>query len=109
MTRSAACPFPGGTNGELLAHYRALGKLRRTHSAFAGGDFRITAHDCGLFAFIREDENETIHIALNRASFPIHFDFGENFTDLVSGETGSGTTVIEPYGFRIIQVTKKGQ
>ena len=23
--------------------------------------------------------------------------------------TGSGTAVIEPYGFRIIQVTKKGQ
>lgn len=103
-------PFPWGhENGELLAHYRALGKLRRTHSAFAGGDFRITAHDCGLFAYIREDANETIHIALNRASFPIHFDFGENFTDLVSGETGSGTAVIEPYGFRIIQVTKKGQ
>lgn len=103
-------PFPWGReNGELLAHYRLLGKLRRAHSAFAGGDFRITAHDCGLFAYIREDANETIHIALNRASFPIHFDFGESFTDLVSGEVGSGAAVIEPCGFRIIQVTKKGQ
>ena len=103
-------PFPWGhENGELLAHYRALGKLRRTHSAFAGGDFRITAHDCGLFAFIREDETETIHIALNRASFPIHFDFGESWTDLFTGEDGSGAAVLEPCGFRIIKVTKKGQ
>lgn len=103
-------PFPWGReNSELLAHYRALGKLRRTHSAFAGGDFRITAHDCGLFAFIREDENETIHIALNRASFPIHFDFGESWTDLMQNEDGSGAAVLEPCSFRIIKVTKKGQ
>ena len=103
-------PFPWGSeNGELLAHYRTLGRLRREHSAFAGGDFRITAHDCGLFAYTRKDENEIIHIALNRASFPIHFDFGERWTDLFTGEDGSGTAVLEPCGFRIIQVKKKGQ
>ena len=103
-------PFPWGSeNGELLAHYRTLGRLRREHSAFAGGDFRITAHDCGLFAYTREDENEIIHIALNRASFPIHFDFGERWTDLFTSEDGSGTAVLEPFGFRIIQVKKKGQ
>ena len=58
---------------------------------------------------IREDENETIHIALNRASFPIHFDFGESWTDLMQNEDGSGAAVLEPCGFRIIKVTKKGQ
>lgn len=102
-------PFPWGReDAGLLEHYRALGKLRREHSAFAGGDFKVTAHDCGLFAFTRSDANETIHIAVNLASFPIRFDFGESWEDLISGETGSGEGEIQPCGFRMIRANQKG-
>ncbi|MBR5539091.1 MAG: glycoside hydrolase family 13 protein, partial [Clostridia bacterium] len=56
-------PFPWGReNKELLEHYRALGKLRKEHSAFAGGDFRVTKHDQGLFAYERSDNNEKLLI-----------------------------------------------
>lgn len=102
-------PFPWGReNADLLAHYRKLGTLRRMHSAFAGGDFKITAHDCGLFAYTRTNERETIHIALNRASFPIHFDFGKNWIDLYNEKSGSGAAGIEPCNFRIIKINQKG-
>ena len=98
-------PFPWGReNEELLAHYRALGKLRREHSAFAGGDFRITAHDEGLFAFVRENGKETLQIITNRASFGIHYDQSGKWRDLLSGEVGEGAVEIPSDSFRIIKM-----
>lgn len=98
-------PFPWGReNEELLEHYRALGKLRREHSAFAGGDFRITAHDEGLFAFVRENGKETLQIITNRASFAIHYDEDGKWRDLLSGEVGEGAVEIPSDSFRIIKM-----
>lgn len=97
-------PFPWGKEDQtLLAHYRMLGELRKNHSAFAGGDFRVTAHDCGLFAFEREDDTEKILVIVNRASFPIQYPSVENWTDLVTGENGSGAIETPSDGFRIIK------
>lgn len=98
-------PFPWGKeNEELLAHYRALGKLRREHSAFAGGDFRIVAHDCGLFAFERENAEEKLLIITNRASFPIRYPHEGKWTDLLTEKTGEGVIETPSDGFRIVKL-----
>ena len=98
-------PFPWGKEEDsLLAHYRALGKLRKEHSAFAGGDFRVTAHDHGLFAFEREDAEEKLLIIVNRASFPIRYDVKGAWTDLLTQENGNGEIETPSDGFRIIQL-----
>ncbi len=98
-------PFPWGReNEELLAHYRALGKLRKEHSAFAGGDFRVTAHDCGLFAFERENSEEKLLIIVNRASFPIRYPHTGAWTDLLTKEVGDGVIETPSDGFRIVKL-----
>ena len=98
-------PYPWGReNQELLAHYRALGKLRREHSAFAGGDFRVTAHNEGLFAFVRQNEKETLQTIVNRASFTIRYDVDGKWRDLLSGEVGEGHIELPSDSFRIIKM-----
>lgn len=98
-------PYPWGKeNAELLAHYRALGKIRKEHSAFAGGEFRVTAHDCGLFAFERENEKEKILVLANRASFPIRYVNEGKWQDLISEKSGEGEIEIPSDGFRIIKL-----
>ena len=49
-------PFPWGReDAELLAHYRALGAMRRRHPALKDGDFRFLLHTPHAFAFERCD------------------------------------------------------
>jgi len=98
-------PFPWGKeNADLLAHYRALGNLRRTHTAFAGGEFRVVAHDCGLFAFERENAEEKLLIIVNRASFPIRYSHTGEWVDLMTKETGTDAIEIPSDGFRIVKL-----
>lgn len=98
-------PFPWGKEDpELLVHYKRLGKLRRAHSAFCGGDFRVTAHDAGLFAFVREDKKETLHIATNRANDTAKYSVCKEWIDLISGENGKGDIPVESNSFRIIKI-----
>ena len=53
-------PFPWGReNKELQAHYRALGKLRKTHPVLKNGGFRFLSHTPSAFAFERFDTNGT--------------------------------------------------
>ncbi len=97
-------PFPWGREDtELLGHYRALGKIRKEHSVYAGGDFRVTAHDGGLFAFVRENGKETIHTVANRASFTIRYTVEGKWRDLINGEIGENTVEIPADSFRIIE------
>ena len=59
-------PFPWGReDADLLAHYRALGKLRREHLALREGEFRFVEHDATSFVFERVDENERILVLAN--------------------------------------------
>ncbi len=98
-------PFPWGReNKELLEHYRTLGKLRKAHSAFAGGDFKITKHDGGLFAFERTNEKEKLLIITNRASFTINYEYSGKWRDAISGAAGDGNIEIASNCFRIMEL-----
>ena len=97
-------PFPWGKECiELTEHYKALGKIRQENSVYAGGDFKVTAHDGGLFAFVRENEKEKIETIANRASFTIKYETDGKWLDLITGEAGEDAVTIESDSFRIIK------
>ena len=65
-------PFPwhdltDPTRADLLAHYRALGELRKS-PAFHGGDFKILSHGESYIAYERTATNggDTVTIAVHR-------------------------------------------
>lgn len=97
-------PFPWGReNKELLDHYKALGKIRKENKVFEGGDFEVTAHDGGLFAFVRKDKKNEIETVTNLASFTITYANEGKWLDLITGECGEGAFTVESNSFRIIK------
>ena len=67
-------PFPwhdldDPIRADLLAHYRALGALRKS-PAFHGGDFRMLAHGSDYIAYERAamDGSDTVKIAVHRGA-----------------------------------------
>ncbi len=98
-------PFPWGReNKELLDHYKALGRLRGEHTAFAGGDFKVTAHDGGLFAFERVNEKEKILVITNRASFTINYKYEGKWKNALTGVSGENDIEIASDSFCIIEL-----
>ena len=98
-------PYPWGREcKELLEHYKALGKIRKEHSAYAGGDFKVVAHNKGLFAFVRENEKEKMLTVTNRASFEIKYNTGSKWRDAITGEVGEGEIPLSSNSFRIVEI-----
>lgn len=59
-------PYPWKhENFDLLKHYQKLGKMRREHTAFKNGTFKIVSHKKGFISYERCDENETILVMAN--------------------------------------------
>ena len=98
-------PFPWGREcRELTEHYKALGKIRKEHSVYAGGDFKFVAHDKGLFAFLRENGKEKMLTATNRASFEIKYNVGAKWRDAITGEVGEGEIALPSNTFKIVEI-----
>ncbi len=57
----------GRENAELLAHYRALGKLRRGHPALRLGDIQFSHAQDGRLAFSRTYNGKRLQIYVNRS------------------------------------------
>jgi len=60
----------GKEDRELLDWFKALGKLRKEHTALRRGDIRYLAGKGHLLAFQRRDEKETILCAFNAGEEP---------------------------------------
>jgi len=73
---------------EHLAHYRAVGELRRRHPALRTGTFETLAADDeqDLFVFLREDGDERLLVALNASGRPASFALPEGAWRAVHGE-----------------------
>lgn len=100
-------PFPWGREcRELTEHYRALGKIRKEHSVYAGGNFKVVSHDGGLFAFVRENEKEKVLTVASRVSFPVKYEIEGRWRDAISGDEGMGAVMLEPDTFRILELLK---
>lgn len=81
----------GDEDGTLVDWFTALGQLRKNSSALRRGSIRYIAGRGSLLVFLRETEEETIMVAVNRgndiASF--HLPCGTQITKLL----GEGDTV----------------
>ncbi len=60
-------PYPWGMeNGELLAHHRLLGKLRKEHAALRLGDIEFSVAYAQRLAFTRSYDGKKLRIYVNR-------------------------------------------
>ena len=88
-------PYPWGRGDtELLAHYRRLAKIRRTHAVFADGETEILYAGDGVFDFVRRNGDAMLRICVNRSSatYPVQGDW----YDLLSDTDIGGTVGIAP-------------
>ena len=59
-------PYPWGREDRtLLAHYRRLGRLRRTHASLQGGDFRFLPSPRGTVLYERKCRSDPLTVAAN--------------------------------------------
>ncbi len=77
----------GREDAELLAHYRLLGQLRRSHAALQQGD--IAYHDCGdaVLCFSRSLDGATLTVLTNNSDQPkpVQLPWLEHAKDLLTG------------------------
>ena len=66
----------GHEDRELLDWYRALGALRREHTALRRGDIRYLVGQGPLLAFTRSDGKETVLCAFNASEEPLRLSLG---------------------------------
>ena len=88
-------PYPWGKEDtELLAHYRLLSRIRRSHAVFADGDTRILYAENGVFEFERRAGGQILRICVNRsdAAYPI----SGSWCDLLSGTEHCGCVCVPP-------------
>ncbi len=63
----------GKENSELISHYKALGKVRKSCSCLKDGEFRTVSEMLGCLAFIRENKDDEIMVIINRNEHPIDY------------------------------------
>ncbi len=77
----------GKEDGELLAHYRFLGKLRKEHPVFIDGDFIPVSSLLGCVAYERRGRGERIMTVANRNPHPITYTLPEDGWVSLTGNT----------------------
>ena len=79
-------PFPWGEENEgLQAHYRALGKLRRTHPCLAMGEFRFLEHGADYVAYERTRDGDRLIVLVSMGEAHT-FSLGRRYKNALSGE-----------------------
>ena len=83
---------------EHLAHYRAVGELRRGHPALRTGAFETLAADDeqDLLVFLREDAGERLLVALNASGRPARFVLPDGEWEAVHGDHGGARELVVP-------------
>lgn len=90
-------PYPWGQeDGELLAHYRMLGRLRATHKSLHGGDFRFLFSSDKAFLYERAKGTDRLRVALNVGDCPIAIPIDGNWFDLLSSRAVRRDLTLSP-------------
>lgn len=91
----------GKENTELLAHYKALGKMRRENEVFKKGEFLPVTDENGIFSFKRKSDTEELLIFVNATNSEKPVLITET-TELLFGEDIK--TKISPYSYSVLKV-----
>ncbi len=95
-------PYPWGKEDPvLLAHYRRLAEIRRTHTVFASGETELRYAQNGVFDFIRRNGNSTLRICVNRSSAP--YPIAGCYTELLTETLHHGCMWVPTDGCVILQ------
>jgi glycosidase len=88
-------PFPwGNENGELLAFYRKLGRIRQENPVLAEGDFAILRQEPHAVVYERRNTLGHLIVAANRGTEPLRVSLPAPATELLSGKRcGKNATV----------------
>lgn len=100
-------PYPWGREDEeLVAHYKALGQMRK-NPVFKRGDFEITFAEGPLLVFERRADGERVTVAVNvgekRTALPV----GLSGTSLLDGKK-TRVTELNGYAFAVVLSKKRG-
>lgn len=71
----------GDENAELLAHYRALGEMRKKATALAEGTYTSLRGHEDIAAFLREADGHTVLCAVNMSDMPTGMALPQTFVD----------------------------
>ena len=97
----------GHENLELIGFYKQLGKTRQKAKALKKGGFRAYKAEGDLFAFIREDGENSVFTAVNRGaeqiSIPIIKEFSSVKTAFGTKPYGDALT-LQPFGYSVIVI-----
>ncbi len=99
-------PFPWGReDGELLAHYRSLGAMRRAHAALKAGDFAFLSHTAHAFLFERHDREsgDRLFVAANMDSVPVAFTLPRSGKNALTGEPIEKTVTLQPASCLVVE------
>ncbi len=87
-------PFPWGReDGELLAHYRALGEIRRKYPVYREGELIPLWLDANLFVFARCGVGGIFLTAINPSDTPRTFSFSKKGRELLSDSRCENFTI----------------
>ena len=90
-------PYPWGReDGELLAFYRKLGRIRCENPVLAQGSFRILAHAPHALCFERKNDKGHLIVAANRGGEPFAVCLPHSATELLTEEQNSGIIFLSP-------------
>ena len=90
-------PFPWGREDEeLQAHYRALGKLRKTHSALKDGDFRFTVRKKDFIAYERSNGEDHLTVLINVSDREESYPLSSPLQNALTGEQYKKSVTVPP-------------
>jgi len=100
-------PFPWGReSGELVAHYRELGRLRAEHKVFEHGEMVFLAHREGFVAYSRENEEERLLILANSGDHDEIMPLCAACVDLMSGKYHLDSVTVPPKSALVLKETE---
>ena len=99
-------PYPWHAISEdLLDHYKKLGEIRRSNSAFDGGSFEITEHVRGLLSYKRQKDDCSILVCANTGTTPETVTLDGIYTDLFTNTVFKNEITIAPMTAVILKRT----
>ena len=95
--------YPWGAEDEdILAHYRALGKIRRENDFLSEADFCQLYAQKGAYVFARFCKQNVLICAVNCSSEPVELVWEKPLLDCFSGETTAGILSITENNYKVM-------
>ncbi len=93
----------GKENADLISWYTFLGSVRKASHLFKDGNYKNICHENGVFAFSRENGNETLIVCVNLSDKDYNLHLDSIYYDLSKEEAYKGDLTVEPQSYYILK------